>query len=698
MPHLPAWPVWKEAPFIRLIVPFIAGIICEWYCPMPVSAAWLLLAISGLALWLFSFIPLAYQYRAKWWTGVWLHSILFITGYLLIYYKDIRHHNNCINRQYITGKVVLATIEEPLSEKNQSYKTVASVQAVFSDHSVHSACGNILLYFHKDSTIQHLQYGTQLILYKTLLPVKNTGNPGSFDYRRYCIFQGILYQAYVKQGEYVALKIKNENLIRKHLLSTEEKIVSILKKFIPGKREAGLAEAMLIGYKEDLDKTLIQSYSNTGVVHIVAISGLHLALIYWLLALLCKPFRHKTFTRYVQPVVIIIGLWLFSLMTGGSPSVMRSAVMFTCVVIGSGLKRKTSLYNSLAASAFLLLCYDPFWLWDAGFQLSYAAVLSLGIFFKPIYHLLFFQNKLLDLIWKPTAVTLAAQILTAPVSVYLFHQFPNFFLLANLPAVPWSSVIIIAEIALCIVSAIPVIATGTGYLLQQLIYWLNVYIEQIGKLPFALSNNLQINLLQLICMYTCICAVAWWLINKKKPGIWISLTSLLLFITLRTVDIYKAIHQRKLIIYNIPQHSAIDVIVGREYLFKCDSSLPKNETAYKLYVQPCRLLHRVINRYYTGNLLVWKNFFRYDHTSFFVVDQSFDMEQPAEKIVVDVLILSKNAPVLLSKITDVFTCRKMVFDSSDPLWKINKWKQQCRQLGIPCHTVAEQGAFVLNLY
>jgi competence protein ComEC len=698
MPHSPAWPVWKEAPFVRLIVPFITGIICEWYWPLPVLWAWSLLAISCLALWLFSFIPLAYQYHIQWWNGIWLHSILFITGFLLIHYKDIRHDNNCITRQYIAGKALLATIEEPLSEKNQSYKTVASVQAVFSGDSVHSACGNVLLYFHKDSTIQHLHYGTQLILYKTLLPVKNTGNPGSFDYQRYCIFQGILYQAYLKQGEYVALKIKNENLIRKHLLSTEEKIVSIFKKFIPRKKEAGLAEAMLIGYKEDLDKSLVQSYSNTGVVHIIAISGLHLALIYWLLALICKPFGHRTFTKYGRPIVIIAGLWLFSMLTGGSPSVMRSAVMFTCVVMGSSLNRKASLYNSLAASAFLLLCYNPFWLWDAGFQLSYAAVLSLGIFFKPIYSLLFFQNKILDFIWKPTAVTLAAQILTAPVSIYLFHQFPNFFLLANLPAVPLSSLIIIVEIALCIVSAIPVIATGTGYLLQQLIYWLNTYIEQIGKLPFAISNNLQIDLLQLVCLYICLCAMAWWLMNKKKAGAYITLTAFLLFSVLRAVAMYEVTHQRKIVIYNIPQHSAIDVIIGRHYLFKGDSSLLQNEAIHKFYLQPCRLLHRVINRYYTGDLLVWKNFFRYGHTSFFVLDQSLEVIQPAQKIVVDMLILSKNAPVHISEITGVFTCRTIIFDSSNSLWKVNKWKQECTQLGIPCYSVAEQGAFVLNLY
>jgi ComEC/Rec2-related protein len=339
---------------------------------------------------------LSRQYHAQWYNGTWLHAMLFATGSLLFYYKDIRHQNTSITRLYTAGNAVLVTIEEPLSEKSQSYKTIASVQAVLFNHSISKASGKLLLYFQKDSTVQHLHYGKQLLLFKALQPVKNTGNPGCFDYQRYCTFQGISYQVYLKKGEYAALKIENENLFRKYLFSTREKIVVLLKKYIPGTKEAGLAEAMLIGYKEDLDKTLVQSYSNTGVVHIIAISGLHLGLIYWLLMLLCKPLSKYKTGKFVQPILIIAGLWLFSCIAGGSPSVLRSAVMFTCIVIGTFINRKTSIFNSLAASAFLLLCYNPTWLWDAGFQLSYAAVLSLAVFYKPIYNLVFIQNKLLD--------------------------------------------------------------------------------------------------------------------------------------------------------------------------------------------------------------------------------------------------------------------------------------------------------------
>jgi competence protein ComEC len=698
MPHLPAWPIWKEAPFIRLIIPFIVGIVCEWYWPLNVFSMWLLLAACVIALWLFSLKRLSHQYHAQWWNGVWIHTILFTTGFLLFFYKDVQHKPACISNRYIAGNAVQVTIEEPLCEKKQTFKTVASVQWIFTDHSVQPVTGKILLYFPKDSISQHFQYGNQLLIFKALQPVKNTGNPGCFDYQRYCTFQGIYYQAYLKHGEYITLKIKNENQFTKYLFSTREKIIDLLKKYIPGKKEAGLAEAMLIGYKDDLDKNLVQSYSNTGVVHIIAISGMHLALIYWLLMVCCRPLATRKQARYIQPFIIITGLWLFSCMAGGSPSVMRSAVMFTCLVIGNHMNRKTSVYNSLAASAFILLCYNPFWLWDAGFQLSYAAVLSLAIFYKPIYNLLFIRNKIADVIWKSTAVTLAAQILTVPISVYHFHQFPNLFMLANLLAVPLSGIIIIGEIALCLAAIIPAAAAWIGYVLHQFIYWLNSFIELVAGLPFATSTGLQMSLAQLVCVYIGISAVAWWLFYKSKAGFHVALIALALIVMLRSVALWNAMQQRKLIVYNVPKHSAMDVITGNQFCFKGDSTVEYDDFIQNFYLQPCRLLHRVTNRYYTGNLLVWKNFFRFGHTSVLVIDESFAFKKTTQKMPVDVLILSQNPTVQITELTDIFTCRQVVFDSSNPHWKVNKWQQECRRLGLPCFSVANQGAFVLNLH
>lgn len=698
MPHLPAWPIWKGSPFIRLITPLAIGITCQWYWPLTASSLWLLFAFSAFALWLLSALPLSRQYHAQWHNGLWLHAMLFAIGGLVLYYNDVRNQNLNITRQNVVGKAVLVTIEEPLSEKKQSLKTIASVQAVLFNHSIAKASGKVILYFQKDSTAQQLHYGKQLLLYKALQPIKNTGNPGCFDYQRYCTFQGISYQVYLKRGEYVPLKIENENLFRKYLFSTREKIVGLLKKYIPGAKESGLAEAMLIGYKDDLDKRLVQSYSDTGAVHIIAISGLHLGLIYWLLMLLCKPLATRKTGKLLQPILVIAGLWLFSFLAGGSPSVLRSAVMFTCVVLGTHLNKKTSVYNSLAASAFLLLCYNPFWLWDAGFQLSYAAVLSLAIFYKPIYDWQFFPNKIVDLIWKSICVTLAAQILTVPVSIYHFHQFPNLFLFANLLAVPLSSLIIFGEIIICITGFIPAVAAGTGYLLHYLIYWLNSFIEQVSRLPFAITNDLQINLPQLVCLYVFIAATTWWLLHQKKQGVSVALLAITVFTWFHITAVWTALHQKKLIVYNIPKHSAIDVMVGKQYMFKGDSVLEQDDLLQKFHLQPCRSLHRVNNTNNTGKSRSKNHRFKLGNISFLLIDQPYTLNNVSPKTPVDIIILLNNPAIKIAELTSVFTCHQFVFDASNAPWKVAKWQQECEQLGLSGFSVADKGAFVFNLY
>ncbi len=160
----------------------------------------------------------------------------------------------------------------------------------------------------------------------------------------------------MKPGEFNVLRATDKKWLHIFLDATREKVLNILRTNIRGDKELGLAEALLIGYKDDLDKTLVQSYSNTGVVHIIAISGLHLGLVYWLMLLLLKPLRGRKYLKWIHPVIIITGLWLFSLLAGAQPSILRSAVMFTCIVAGENLSRKTSIYNTLALSAFILLC------------------------------------------------------------------------------------------------------------------------------------------------------------------------------------------------------------------------------------------------------------------------------------------------------------------------------------------------------
>jgi competence protein ComEC len=693
-------PSWKEAPFVRLIIPFIAGILIQWHSNLPAFIAWILLILSLLALLIFSYISMARQFRHAWWNGIWLHALLVAAGQLLCFYQNTaRLNSRGINNYFTAGNTVVATIEEPLSAKTRTMKAIASVRAIrLKNGTIQTTKGNILLYFQKDSTLRDLQYGNQIVFTRPLQPIQNSGNPGAFNYQRYCAFQQIYYQVYLKPGEYVTLKIQHENVLKKFLFATREKTIDVLKRYIHGDKEAGLAEAMLIGYKNNLDKDLVRSYSNTGVVHIIAISGLHLGLIYGLLTLLLQPISRYQSARWLQPITIIAGLWLFSLVAGSSPSVLRSAVMFTCLVIGRYASRQPSTYNTLAASAFLLLCYDPFWLWDAGFQLSYAAVLSILLYMKPVYDCCFMEHKLLNAVWKLTAITLAAQVLTLPVSVYHFHQFPNLFLFANLLAVPLSGVILIGELLLCAFSFIPDVATGIGILLQWTIRLLNSFIENMNRLPFTTLDHLQINLVQVCAAYLLIAGIAAWLLHGKKQELIIGLLAGLLFAGVRCWSLWQACRQQKLVVYNVPQRAAMDIICGRQYLFIGDSALLQDDAGQLFHLQPARTLYRVYRADSLVNLFPLNQGFVFGNRSVVRIDKKFSPGFPVQKIAVDILILSKNPAVTINQLTRVFACKQIVFDSSNPAWKIARWKSECQQQGVVFYSVPDEGAFVLNGY
>jgi competence protein ComEC len=485
--------------------------------------------------------------------------------------------------------------------------------------------------------------------------------------------------------------------IQRFLFRAREEVLRILRANIKGDRELGLAEALLLGYKNDLDKTLVQSYSNTGVVHVIAISGLHLGLIYWLLLFLLRPLARGRKTRWLQAVLVISGLWAFSLLAGGQPSVLRSAVMFTCIVAGQVLARGASIYNTLAFSAMVLLCYNPYWLWDVGFQLSYSAVLSIVIFMKPIYNWFQVNNKLLDLTWKMNAITLAAQLITLPVSIYHFHQFPLCFWLTNLVAVPLSSIILIGEILLCALSFVPPLAFETGALIGRLIKWMNGWVERTEQVPWALWDGLQINIAQALLLLGIIAGLGCWLLEKRKPGLWFSLLCLLGFTVIRTFSFIDAFHQQKIIVYNVPRFRAVDFIDGRNCFFSGDSALEADVFTSNFHLRPSRILHRVSPVGRAVGLKEDERFFVYQGKRIMLLDRTMSVVAKGNRTEIDLLIVSGNPRIYFSNLSGAFDLKQVVFDGSVQRRRLWYWKRDCDSLNIPWHDVGEQGAFVMKI-
>lgn len=688
--------IWKTVPMLRLLLPLIVGILLQYYFNIDWKIMTVILLAATFILLSFNFLKSAAKFKYGWLMGMSISLFFMVLGGGLSYLKNTVHDEKCILNNYKTNAEVLVTIQEPLVEKVRSFKALAKAETILHP-SLKTVTGNILLYFKKDSTTPALHYGSKIIIHKPMQAITNSGNPAAFNYKRFCLFQAIYYQAFLTKKDYQILLSENKFFFDDWLLQTRIYVLAVLRKNITNPDALSIAEALLIGYRDDLDKDLVQAYSNTGVVHIIAISGLHIALIYGLIIFLFKPFKPSQFIKWIKPFVVLLIIWGFTFVAGAVPSILRSAVMFTFIVLGESFGKRINIYNNLAASAFTILLFNPFSLWDVGFQLSYAAVLSIVIFSKHINNWIYFKNKILKYIWELSSVTLSAQILTLPIILFYFHQFPGLFLFTNLVAVPLSGLILYIEILLLIISPFSSIAIYVGNATGLVIDWMNQFILRINNIPNATWQSLQINIPQTIFLYFILIGFAYWLMWKKINALLFALSFLLLFFVIRSFDFLQRNHQQKLIIYNVPQHKAMDLIDGRNYQFVGDSLLLQDGFLQNFHLKPSRILHRItatnqlttIN--YSNGLICSSN------KKIILIDDSINISVVDKKIKVDAIIISKNPKLDVTQLAQAFDCNQYIFDASNPLWKINQWKKDCENLHLRHYSIPEQGAFVMEL-
>ena len=692
-------PFWKTAPFIRLLLPFVIGIITGWYLQIPILQTIFGLASFIFALVFFYLLPVVIKFKVQFVQGILINLILMGAGVLITWQKDVKHSSNWFGNYYQNGDYLVVKIAEPVIEKTKSIKADALVQGIIRNKTAISNSGKLLLYFSKDSSARQLQYGDIILVSKKLQAIKNSGNPGAFNYERYAAFQGIFYNVFLQPKDWVLLPQKNVNFFQQFIYAAREKVLSILRTYAgSSKDELGITEALLIGYTNDLDKDLVQSYSNTGVVHIIAISGMHLGLIYVMLIWVFKRLPYIKKSKLLQVVLILGCLWLFSLVTGASASVCRAAVMFTFITIGANFFKQASIYNSLAASAFVMLCYNPFYLWDVGFQLSYLAVVGIVAFQRPIYNWFYISNKYADAAWKLLAISLSAQVLTFPICVYYFHQFPNMFLLTNLIAVPLSSGILYAAIALIAFSWIPYVGLYLGKLVMGAVWCMNKIIVWVDSLPFTLWDKIPATVLTTWLLYFTVIGASLWLLRAQKNWFKFSMLSLLAFVTVHAVNNWQIKNQHKLIVYNVGQHKAIDFVKGSNYQFVGDSILLEDGLLQNFHLKPGRVALQLNNR--TDSLQPFLGngrFCQFGNKKIVLIDTLLNLLPNANPIAVDLVIISKNPKLYINQLVKVFNCKQVVFDASNSIWKIEKWKQECDKLHLQHYSIPDKGAFIVDL-
>ena len=692
-------PFWKTAPLVRLLFPLAAGIIVQWYIQF---------SLSYLAVWLCSFfaafLTLYFlsptgMYHVRRFQGLLLYLLLAGVGMLLTWQNDSRQITTWYGKNYSDSAVLIVKINEPLVEKARSYKADGMVVGIMHGGQQEAATGKLLLYFFKDSAMPLLKYGEIVLIKKRLQPIKNSGNPGAFNYQRYAAFQQVYHQLFLQPQDWVATNEVQAHWFRSFLYSSRLYVLGVLQKNIGNQQqELGIAEALLIGYKEDLDKDLVQAYSNTGVVHIIAISGLHLGLIYAVLLWLFNRLPLIKKSRHIKVILLLSCLWLFSLLTGGAASVLRSAVMFSVIVIGKYYFRQASVYNSLSASAMILLCYNPYYLWDVGFQLSYLAVLGIVALQQPLYRSLYIKSSWLRKIWQMLSVTIAAQVAAFPICIYYFHQFPNFFLFTNLLVIPLSTIILFGEILLVVVGAFGLLAAKLGWLLTYLIDGMNRVILFFSSFDFSVWDNIYANMYSTWCLYGLVAFFCAWLLHKKVRHFKIALCCLLLLTIFYAHASIRLYEQRKIVIYNVSKNQAIDFVERDKHFFVGSEPLKQEGLLQNFHLKPARISLQATKAASSLPSLQQQNvLWQFASKKIVVLDSAVVLAPREQQLPIDILLLSHNTAISIKEALQAVKPNVVVFDASNNLWKIESWQRECEELHLRCHTVAKQGAFVLEV-
>lgn len=700
--------IWHQYPFVRLVFPFIAGIATAISFGLPVKASLLpyiiiLLLVYGVLVFL---LAKRISYSLRWINGFIIHLILFLSGY-----ENTRLHTPALDPQNISHHssqrtLLVIRLTEPVAERPNSFKIIAQTLSIKDSTSWKPVSGKMILYFEKDPSVKHLAYGDEVMVQTTINPVSPPANPGEFNYSRYLAFRGIYNQAYVQAANWKLMAREKGNPVIAFALKVRDHFLQILEKRNITGDEFAVASALLVGCTDHLDADQMKHYAGSGAIHILSVSGLHVGIIYIFLNVVLAFMNRKRRTRIIKVLLMIMFIWLYALITGFSPSVLRASLMFSFIIAGDLLTHKVNTYNTITASALLLLIIKPYFITDVGFQLSYLAVIGIVWLYRPICNLFIQENRILRLTWQTLAVSIAATVVTFPLTVFYFRQFPNLFLITNLIAVPLSTLIIYTGIAVLVFSPISIISSFLGMILSELIRWLNLTVKIIEEQPFAVAEGLNINLFEMIILFVAVIIIAAFLISKTRGYLVPAMSLLVILLTSFTIRHAGHLQQKSIVIYSINKASAIDFLCGNESFLLADSGLMNDKGKYGYHIQNNRVLHGISSgdkifpiegSFKTNHVLKQGNFMQFFDKTLLLVDPELPIQPLGSKLKINYLLLTHDPGITIKRLVEAFEFDLLIIDASNSFWHTANWIKECRELGIRFHSTRADGAWEVQI-
>jgi competence protein ComEC len=596
--------------------------------------------------------------------GTGLHFLHFQPNRANHYSHLLKTENN-----YVTG-----TVSKILKSSAKNHKYEFEIQSVNQKQAI----GKILIYNKKDNPTQ-LKPGDVVLFESQLQSVLKNLNPYQFDYANYLANQHIFHQVFLKPNDFKI--IGNQSTFASFIHFTREKLTSSFHHLNWKPETQAFINALLFGQKNHLEQETLTSFTDAGVMHVLAISGLHVGIIYIFIAFALKPLKRYKKGRLIELLLTLFLLWSFAAITGFSASVSRAVTLFSIIAIGRFWNKRSSVYNSIAASALLLLLVNPNFIFDIGFQLSYSAVLSI-VLFQPFFERFYFsKNKISRYVVDLILVSVAAQIGVLPLSLYYFNQFPILFLVANILVIPFVTLLLLLGVLTLILNFIfPMLAQFPAFAIEKIIDFMTFYVGWISKFDTFIIRNISFSASLCLVAYLMIACFLYWLYQKKNKALIYFLVSIILVQITYVFSQTSAQLQHEMLIFNT-KGSLFAIKKNTETTFF--STSPEEQIA-------------TISDYNRGNftenstILPIENVYLFGNRKILVIDDSGYFKIGINP---DVVVLIDNPKINLERVIKELQPKTIIADNSNSFYRINQWKATCEQEKIPFHATAEKGFY-----
>lgn len=499
-----------RSPMLRAAVPFVLGLLLGGAFPLSVAEGWSLLVVVAIP-WVF--ISWGKQvYSRRWLNGASFFALVAGFGVLWQSLHHDRGHPDHISVLKDGAVAWRVKVVAPSVDNGRSVRTWVQTQAALMDGQWRPAQGGVMLTLLSDSARKAPAQGDELLVRASVVPIDRAPAPGGFDVRQWAAGRGVYHQVFAPKENWARI---NETPEDPGIYATaRHRINGWLRDAGLPDRERALVKALLLGQRDELQSDQTEAFVRSGTIHVLAVSGTHVGIIYGGLLLGLFWITRDRRGKFWRGLIILAALWNYAGLTGFAPSVLRATVMFSLFTIAEMTRWRVDSLNSLAAAAVLLLLWDPTMLGQLSFQLSFLAVLGIIVFYNPIVRLWAPPNAVLRYFWAIAAVSIAAQAFTAPLCLYVFRAFPVWFLPANMVVGGLIVAALYGGILLPVLQFIPVLGTMAAVLMKWLLLLLGAVNEFFAWLPWAYPA-IRIGLWGTLGLYALLAFTGSWLILRK---------------------------------------------------------------------------------------------------------------------------------------------------------------------------------------